>query len=182
MWCVCVCVNYPQNTVCATLLRRKGQLEGRKGRETTLNCTTNKMAVVHRALFTWFTTLDFLIFLVLKLDAKINWNWFLIFIPLWVFDVVVIIYLSVNMIIHCKNGYDRNHSDLSLRRKGWFIAAAVLKLMFQVRLTLRGKITWTCFNDSGGILWRKIDGVWNVPGISDRLLEQVGASDRFLFS
>ena len=122
------------------VLLGQGQSQGRKGRETTLNNTTNKMAVVHRALFTWFTTLDFLIFLVLKLDAKINWNWFLIFIPLWVFDVVVIIYLSVNMIIHCKNGYDRNHSDLSLRRKGWFIAAAVLKLMFQVRLTLRGKI------------------------------------------
>ncbi|KAK7091676.1 transmembrane protein 60-like [Littorina saxatilis] len=95
------------------------------------------MAVIHRALFTWFTTLDFLIFLVLKLDTKISWNWFLIFIPLWLFDVVVIVYLTVNMIIHCKNGYDRNHSDLSLRRKGWFITAASLKMIFQVLLCLR---------------------------------------------
>ncbi|KAK7489383.1 hypothetical protein BaRGS_00019327 [Batillaria attramentaria] len=95
------------------------------------------MAVIHRALFTWFTTLDFLIFLVLKLDGKINWNWFLIFIPLWVFDAVVVIYLTVNMIIHCKNGYDRNHSDLSLRRKGWFLACAVLKMVFQVLLCLK---------------------------------------------
>ncbi|XP_025089989.1 transmembrane protein 60-like [Pomacea canaliculata] len=95
------------------------------------------MAVIHRALFTWFTTLDFLIFLVLKLDQKISWNWFLIFIPLWVFDAVVMVYLSVNMIIHCKNGYDRNHSDLSLRRKSWFLACAFLKMLFQVLLCLK---------------------------------------------
>ncbi|XP_076457105.1 transmembrane protein 60-like [Babylonia areolata] len=96
------------------------------------------MAVIQRALFTWFTALDFLIFLVLKLDGKINWNWFLIFTPLWVFDLVVIVYLTVNAIIHCKNGYDRrNHSDLSVPRKIWFIAAVSLKLLFQLLLCLR---------------------------------------------
>eukprot|EP00745_Piridium_sociabile_P030788 TRINITY_DN51087_c0_g3_i2.p1 TRINITY_DN51087_c0_g3~~TRINITY_DN51087_c0_g3_i2.p1 ORF type:complete len:104 (-),score=9.24 TRINITY_DN51087_c0_g3_i2:39-350(-) len=95
------------------------------------------MAVIHRALFTWFTTLDFLISLVLKLDSKINWNWFLIFTPLWVFDLVVIIYLIVNAIIHCKNSYDRDHSDLTVQRKGWFISAVSLKLLFQVRIMVQ---------------------------------------------
>ncbi|XP_041360767.1 transmembrane protein 60-like [Gigantopelta aegis] len=93
------------------------------------------MAVMHRALFTWFTVLIFLILLVLRLDNKVLWNWFLIFTPLWLFDAVVIIYITVNMIVHCKNGYDRN--DLTMPRKLWFMATVVLKLTFQVMLCLK---------------------------------------------
>lgn len=93
------------------------------------------MAVIHRALFTWFTVLVFLILLVLRLDHKVEWNWFLIFIPLWLFDAVVVIYITVNMIVHCKNGYDRN--ELTMRRKAWFMASVVLKMSFQVLLCLK---------------------------------------------
>ncbi|XP_076178907.1 transmembrane protein 60 [Ptiloglossa arizonensis] len=61
------------------------------------------MAVVHRALFTWFILLIFLILLDLRLDQRIQWNWFIVFIPMWLYDHILLIYRVFNMISHCKN-------------------------------------------------------------------------------
>lgn len=72
------------------------------------------MAVLHRALFTWFNLLIFLILLVLRLDLRIQWNWFIVFIPMWLYDNILLIYIIFNMISHCKNGLDRASS---LKRK-----------------------------------------------------------------
>jgi hypothetical protein len=93
------------------------------------------MAVLHRALFTWCVALVFVIALVLRLEAKVLWNWFIIFIPLWIFDSLILIYLMFQMITHCKNGYDRN--ELTMVRKVWFLTALTLKLGFQVFLCIR---------------------------------------------
>ncbi|ESO85294.1 hypothetical protein LOTGIDRAFT_195820 [Lottia gigantea] len=93
------------------------------------------MAVMHRALFTWLTILVFLILLVLRLEYKVTWNWFLIFIPLWLFDCVVLLYITINMIRHCRRGFDRN--DVSMRRKVYYMTAVLLKMTFQILLCLR---------------------------------------------
>lgn len=61
------------------------------------------MAVLHRALFTWFNLLIFLILLVLRLDSRIEWNYFIVFIPMWIYDNILLIYIIFNMISHCKN-------------------------------------------------------------------------------
>lgn len=96
------------------------------------------MAIIQRALFTWFIVLVFLILMVLRLDKKVSWNWFLVFIPMWVFDAVVIIYITFKMIVHCKNGYDhRVDLNISLTKKGFYMAAVLLKLSFQVLLCMR---------------------------------------------
>lgn len=71
------------------------------------------MAVLHRALFTWFNLLIFLILLVLRLDQRIQWNWFIVFIPMWLYDNILLIYVTFNMILFCKNAHDRL---VSLRR------------------------------------------------------------------
>jgi hypothetical protein len=71
------------------------------------------MAVLHRALFTWFNLLIFLILLVLRLDQRIQWNWFIVFIPMWLYDNILLIYIAFNMILFCKNAHDRL---ISLRR------------------------------------------------------------------
>lgn len=97
--------------------------------------TFSKMAILHRALFTWFIVLTFLILMVLKLDNKVDWNWFLIFTPMWLFDAVVTIYVTFKMIVHCKNGYDR--TDLTMRRKIYYMLGVFLKLSFQVLLCMR---------------------------------------------
>lgn len=95
------------------------------------------MALLHRALFTWFMFLVFFILLVLRLDSKVSWNWFLIFIPLWLFNTVVLIYILFNMTVHCKNGYMYDRNELSMKRKGWFLCSILLKLCFEVLLCIK---------------------------------------------
>lgn len=94
-----------------------------------------KMATIHRALFTWFMLLMFVILLVLRLDERVKWNWFLIFLPMWIFDGILIVYITFYMGSHCKNGFDTN--DQTMGRKVAFLAGMFLKLSFQVLLCLR---------------------------------------------
>ncbi|XP_074649871.1 transmembrane protein 60-like [Tubulanus polymorphus] len=93
------------------------------------------MAVLHRALFSWFIALVFIILLALRLDSKVPWNWFIIFTPLWIFDAIISFYLLFKLISHYRNGYDS--TDLSIKRKIWFLIALFLKLTFQVLLCIR---------------------------------------------
>ena len=93
------------------------------------------MATLHRALFTWFMLLIFVILLVLRLDDKAAWNWFIIFIPMWVFDGIIVIYILCHMISHCKSGPDR--TGMTMARKVWFLISMMLKLTFQVLICVR---------------------------------------------
>lgn len=90
------------------------------------------MAVLHRALCTWFVCLIFLILLALRLDKKTRWSWFIVFIPMWIYDGVLLVYLTFNMITSCKNGGERRRTQL--HRKLWYLACAMLKLTFQARI------------------------------------------------
>lgn len=85
------------------------------------------MAVLHRALFTWFNLLIFLVLLVLKLDGKIQWNWFVVFIPMWLYNNILLMYIIFNMISRCKNGL-----LISLHKEVWYITAVILKLCAQI--------------------------------------------------
>ena len=91
------------------------------------------MALIHRALLTWFTVLVFLIFLVLKLERRLNWNWFLVFVPLWFFDAVLLMYIARNMGRYCKDGCNINQHDITLKTKVFFWGCALLKVSFKVR-------------------------------------------------
>lgn len=94
------------------------------------------MAVLHRALFTWFNFLIFLILLVLRLDQRIQWNWFIVFMPMWIHDNILMIYIIFHMISHCKNG--PNRIILTLRIKPWYIVIAVLlKMSAQILICLK---------------------------------------------
>lgn len=62
------------------------------------------MTALHRALYTWFNLLIFLILLVLRLDQRTQWNWFIVFIPLWLFDLIVSVNIIINIITLFKNG------------------------------------------------------------------------------
>jgi Transmembrane Fragile-X-F protein. len=92
------------------------------------------MAVLHRALFTWFILLVFLILLVLRLDSRTQWNWFIVFVPLWVYDSILLIYVLFNMISLCKNSRER----ISIvRRKVCYIMAIICKMAMQIILCLK---------------------------------------------
>ncbi|XP_007889097.1 transmembrane protein 60 [Callorhinchus milii] len=94
-----------------------------------------RMSLAQRVLMTWLFTLLFLIVLVLKLDDKAHWNWFLIFIPLWIFDAILLFMLIVKIARKCKSAYDR--SGGKLKRKVWYLCAMLLKLGFLVALCAR---------------------------------------------
>lgn len=85
------------------------------------------MAVLHRALFTWFICLMFLILLALRLDKRVRWSWFIVFIPLWLYDTILLIYLVVSLISQCRSGRDRHRNNII--RKVWVIVFIVFQLI-----------------------------------------------------
>lgn len=93
------------------------------------------MAVLHRALFTWFVLLLFLILLVLRLESRISWSWFIVFLPLFFYDVILILCIAFNMVSQCKSGLDRFSN--SIQRKICYMVAVGLKITSQVLLCLR---------------------------------------------
>ncbi|XP_032810130.1 transmembrane protein 60 [Petromyzon marinus] len=86
------------------------------------------MPLVHRVLFTWLFTMSFLVLAVLKLDNRVSWNWFLVFVPLWIFDTALLVMLAVRIVSHCRTGHDQ--ADVTLRKKAWYLLAVLLKLAF----------------------------------------------------
>ncbi|KAG5845678.1 hypothetical protein ANANG_G00141820 [Anguilla anguilla] len=75
--------------------------------------------------------------LVLKLDEKVHWNWFLIFLPVWIFDAILLLMLVVKMAGRCKPGYDPRNGSQDLRKKAWYLVAMLLKLAFCLTLCAR---------------------------------------------
>lgn len=96
------------------------------------------MAFIHRVQFCWFMVLIFIILLTLKLDGRINdWNWFIIFIPMWILDSVVTIYTVIKMVMHCKNKWWHNVHETTLKKKIWCLCGILLKILFQILLCVR---------------------------------------------
>ena len=104
--------------------------------------------MLHRALFTWFICLMFLILLVLRLDERVRWSWFIVFIPLWLYDSILLIYLIFSMVSHCRTSHDRFGKNKlisqnffrfqrSILRKLWYIFLVVLQLAAQIMLCLK---------------------------------------------
>uniref|UniRef100_A0A8C5JTA0 Transmembrane protein 60 n=1 Tax=Jaculus jaculus TaxID=51337 RepID=A0A8C5JTA0_JACJA len=77
----------------------------------------------------WLFTLLFLIILVLKLDEKAPWNWFLIFIPVWIFDTILLVMLIVKMAGSCKSGFAPRHGSHT-----WYLITMLLTLAFCLAL------------------------------------------------
>ncbi|KAJ0069705.1 hypothetical protein NL108_012337 [Boleophthalmus pectinirostris] len=96
-----------------------------------------KMSLAQRVLLSWIFALMFLILLVLKLDSKIQWNWFLIFLPVWTFDTVLILMLVVKMAGRCKADFEPREGEQSLVRRLWYLMALLLKLTFCLFLCCR---------------------------------------------
>ena len=91
------------------------------------------MALKHRALFTWFVLLIFFTLVILHFDSRIFWNWFLIFVPMWVYDIISIIYLIFYLLSHFRNGLC--HEDVRVMFwKSWLLLCVLLKILFQILL------------------------------------------------
>ena len=56
------------------------------------------MGIVFRALCIWLLFMMYTIFLALRLDEKVLWNWFIVFIPLYLLDGVIFVYVIINAV------------------------------------------------------------------------------------
>ena len=92
------------------------------------------MAIINRALFAWFTYLSFLILLVLRLDKWTKWSWFIVFIPMWLHDGILLLY-SISQLIFRSQPNNRNMT--STRWKIWNLVRVILKLTAQILLCLK---------------------------------------------
>lgn len=104
------------------------------------------MAMLHRALFTWFLLLVFLILLALRLDERTSWNWFIVFIPMWFYDAILLIYISIHMINECRTavaGAGGSHHRTARQRicafleRVWPLSVVILKMAFMVALCFK---------------------------------------------
>ncbi|EEB12418.1 conserved hypothetical protein [Pediculus humanus corporis] len=93
------------------------------------------MSVLHRALFTWFTLLVFLILLVLRVDNRTQWNWFVVFIPVWIFNAIILNYSVIDTVSFCKSRRFNRHVDVSMNL--YLVTMIVLKLAFEIMLCLK---------------------------------------------
>lgn len=90
--------------------------------------------VLHRALFTWFILLVFFILLCLRLESRTHWNWFLIFLPMWFYDLILLIDAFFSIVLHCK----REHIRTTVKNKNnVMILVILLKVAAQIVLCLK---------------------------------------------
>lgn len=95
--------------------------------------------VMHRALFTWFILLLFFILLCLRLDGRMHWNWFLIFLPMWLYDVILSIIALFNLVMHCKQDSIKH---LIKSEHNVLLLVVVLKVAAQIMICLKLEYKW----------------------------------------
>ncbi|XP_059607919.1 transmembrane protein 60 [Phlebotomus argentipes] len=92
------------------------------------------MTLVHRALFTWFIVLVFLILLCLRLETRTHWNWFVVFIPLWIFDAILLIYVLIKIVTKWRNL--TRLKELLMQYQS-YICTVLLKIAIQIMICLK---------------------------------------------
>ncbi|XP_015259145.1 PREDICTED: transmembrane protein 60-like [Cyprinodon variegatus] len=118
-----------------------------------------KMSLAQRVFLSWIFALIFLIMLVLKLDSKLNWSWYLIFLPVWTFDTILILIQIMEMAGRCKPDFDPRNEEKSVKRRLWYLAALLLKKAFCLTLCSRlEKMTETWVSVICVPLWLLLGG------------------------
>lgn len=92
--------------------------------------------MIQRALFTWSLSLIFLILVVIRLSQPTQWNWFIVFIPMWVFDGTVLTYAGFFLVSRCRNE-PRSICGAFVLKKLQFLGVIGLKLTTQVLICCR---------------------------------------------
>lgn len=95
------------------------------------------MGFVHRALYTWFVVLVFLILLCLRLESRNSWSWFLIFTPLWIYSAVLLIYISIKILSKWRNVLFRISTlkEIFVEYR-WSVGAVLLMLVIQFNICM----------------------------------------------
>lgn len=90
------------------------------------------MAVIHRALITWVQISLFLVVLIVKLDGRSDWNWFVVFTPMWLFDLQLFTFLMVKIFQNSRRRNGPIESVVAVARKrAAYVFCVVMKVAFQ---------------------------------------------------
>lgn len=96
------------------------------------------MPLSYRIVCSCLFALFFFIMLAVKLDRKTDWNWFLVFLPLWLFDVIFLVLLIFRLFTHLRNGLERDTSLRSvIANMGVSIFGLVMKISFEIMLCVK---------------------------------------------
>lgn len=90
--------------------------------------------VMQRALFTWFILLLFFVLLCLRLDGRIHWNWFLIFLPMWLYDLLLTINALYHIVMDCKQD---SFKELCKNKNNVLLLVIILKITAQIMICLK---------------------------------------------
>lgn len=95
------------------------------------------MGFVQRALFTWFILGVFLAVLCFRLENRIYWNWFLVFIPLWLYDAILITWAVIEIV-------QRQHANrlILLQHYKYYGFGILLKILSQIGICLKLEYKW----------------------------------------
>ena len=82
-----------------------------------------------RVLGIWSVTLMTIVFLVVRVDKESNWNYFVVFIPVLVYDGVLLFVVLSRIVRHISRR--RFHeNEASVKRKLWFFLLLILNFIF----------------------------------------------------
>ena len=93
------------------------------------------MALSTRGSFTWISLVLFLVFVALRLENRIEWNWFYVLFPAWTYDGVMLTFILLQAITQCKQRPQEKKTITFARC--WDACAVCNKLIFQVLLCLK---------------------------------------------
>lgn len=98
-----------------------------------------------RVLSLWSVTLMTIIFLVVRVDEESNWNYFVVFVPILVYNgILIVVVLSKIGRQMRRRFYDDGHT---LSRKLWFLLLLILTFVFFCLLCskLNGHVTFSWY-------------------------------------
>jgi len=97
------------------------------------------MTIFARVTACWWLVAFLVLFVVLKLDQTIDWSWAVVLIPMWILDLVAIIYLMIFFIFHIRGSRQplsvNNH--LSKERQVYLMFVFLFKFLFELLLCLK---------------------------------------------
>ncbi|GAV05289.1 hypothetical protein RvY_15444 [Ramazzottius varieornatus] len=93
------------------------------------------MAFSSRGSFTWVSLVLLLVFVALRLDGRIEWNWFYVLFPAWIYESVMLIFILLQAITQCRQRPAERKTIIFARC--WDACAVSFLLVFQVLLCLK---------------------------------------------
>jgi len=95
------------------------------------------MARLYKPLLAWLQFLWFLIVLVLRLEQRINWDWSVVFVPIFMLDLAMWSSMATRLVVNFMYRHTRLVMAMNKRRQALYLFYLTAKVTFQVLLCLK---------------------------------------------